>query len=214
MRWPWATADERPGREDLRAQFNQSIETFRFLLGLERQAWGLFAAADVLLIVYGLSLGIAGPVLFGLFVLLALLLGSVSIYRHLVPVAFAAYNCERELGFSPGAGLVETYGRVRSPGLVDGFELVRQLVPEERPAAIRPLMSVRRSIGIRSILVIAGLMVAQVALSLVLLLGFQYPLFGSHAASSSPPPSTSGTTTPTPTPSAPTGVLPSTPATP
>lgn len=180
MRWPWATREAGAGQENLRAQYNQSIETFRFLLGLERQAWGLFAAADVLLIVYALSLKIAGPVLFGLVVLLALLLGSASVYRHLVPVAFAAYSSERELGISPGGGLVETYARVRSPGLVDGFDEVRRLVPEARPGALQALMAIRRSIGIRSILVIAGLMVAQLALGLILLLGFQYPLFGAH----------------------------------
>ncbi|WP_194396232.1 hypothetical protein [Microbacterium atlanticum] len=151
----------------------------------------MFAAADVALIVYGLTLGIAGPVFFGLFVLLALLLGSISIYRHLVPIAYAAYNCERELGFAPGSGLVETYGRVRAPALIDGFDQVRRLPATERATAIRPLMSVRRSIGIRSILVIVGLMVAQLGLALILMYGFQYTLFESQAAGISPEPSPS-----------------------
>lgn len=39
-------ADDAQGANDLRIQFVQAIETFRFLLGLERQAWAVFAAGD------------------------------------------------------------------------------------------------------------------------------------------------------------------------
>lgn len=183
--------------ESLRAQLAQSLETFRFLLGLERQAWAVFAAGDVLLVVYAFNLGIAGPVYFGLALLGALYAGTVSLYHQLVPVAYVAYRTERELGIPRELGLASTYGRARAAGLVDHFDQVARLAPKQQAVELRGAMRVGKSIGIRALVTILVLIGIQLSLALLLSFVFGYPLFSSHAAAGISP---AVTPTPSPTP--------------
>lgn len=170
-------AGDAESSNDLRIQFVQAIETFRFLLGLERQAWAVFAAGDVLLVVYAFNLGVAGPVYFGLALLGALLAGSVSLYHQLVPVAYTAYRTERAMGVSAGMGLASIYGRARANDLIDHFDRISEMPAAQRARALRSAMRVNQSIGIRALTTISVLMAIQLTLALTLTFGFQYPLF-------------------------------------
>lgn len=182
----WRQREQPPIRgvdENLRTQLAQALDTFRFLLGLERQAWAVFAAGDVLLVVYAFNLGIAGPVYFGLALLGALYAGTVSLYHQLVPVAYVAYRTERELGIPREIGLASTYGRARAAGLIEHFEKVAELDPAQQPVELRSVMRVGKSIGIRALIIILALIGIQLVLALLLSFAFDYPLFSPEAAS-------------------------------
>lgn len=186
----WRQREEPPIRgvdENLRAQLAQALETFRFLLGLERQAWAVFAAGDVLLVVYAFNLGIAGPVYFGLALLGALYTGTVSLYHQLVPVAYVAYRTERELGIPREIGLASTYGRARAAGLIKHFDKVAELDPGQQPLELRSAMRVGKSIGIRALIIILTLIGIQLVLALLLSFAFDYPLFSPEATAGMSP---------------------------
>jgi hypothetical protein len=177
----------RDGEENLRAQLTQSLETFRFLLGLERQAWAVFAAGDVLLVAYALNLGIAGPVYLGLALLGALYAGTVSLYHQLVPVAYVAYRTERELRIPSEFGLASTYGRARAARLIEHFERVADLPPAQQPLELQSVMRVGKSIGIRALIIILVLIGIQLLLALLLSFVFGYPFLGVEMAAGSTP---------------------------
>ncbi len=150
----------------------EALETFRALVSLERQAWSVFAATDVLLVAYGLYIRLAGPLAFGILVLVALLVSSVSIHRHLVPVGYVIYA--NELILAQGSPLGITYAASRTPELLSAYQRVREAGDEERPDLLKAVDS--GAIGARSIVVISLLIAAQVAL-VVMTLQSGYAMF-------------------------------------
>ena len=138
----------------------EALETFRTLVNLERQAWSVFAATDVLLVAYGLYIKLAGPIAFGILVLVALFISSVSVHRHLVPVGYVIFANEKLLG--GGAPLGITYAGVRTPELLASYERVHDAQPEDRPGMLRVVDS--GAIGARAVITISILIAAQVAI--------------------------------------------------
>lgn len=151
---------------------HEALETFRTLVNLERQAWSVFAATDVLLVAYGLYIKLAGPIAFGILVLVALLISSVSVHRHLVPVGYTIFANEKILG--GGAPLGITYAAVRTSELLASYERVHEAHPDERADMLRAVES--GAIGARAVITISILITAQVAL-VALTLGSGYKFF-------------------------------------
>ena len=150
----------------------EAMETFRMLVNLERQAWSVFAATDVLLVAYGLYIKLAGPILFGILVLVALLVSSIAIHRHLVPVGYVIYANERLL--RGGTPLGTTYAATRVAGLLAEYRRIADLDPADRAQQLRSVDS--GALGSRSVVMIAILIAAQTILTTVTILS-GYPLF-------------------------------------
>lgn len=148
------------------------METFRTLVNLERQAWSVFAAADVLLVAYGLYIKLAGPIAFGILVLVALLVSAIAIHRHLIPIGYVIYANERVLG-SPH-GVCITFVSTRAPGLLSEYKRVAAAAPDLRAGMLRRIDS--GELGSRSVVAISGLIAAQ-AIVAGMTLAAGYPLF-------------------------------------
>lgn len=159
-------------QEAARLQLHESLETFRTLVNLERQTWSVFAATDVLLIAYALYMRVSGPVVFGILVLIALLVSSASIHRHLVPIGYAIYANERTLGSEHGLGTI--YGRARVPSLIHEYDKIYTMPSYEQPTAVAHVSS--SAIGALAIIVISVFIAAQAILAAALL-NTGYPLF-------------------------------------
>ncbi|MEV4667803.1 hypothetical protein [Microbacterium sp. LWO12-1.2] len=149
----------------------EALETFRTLVNLERQAWSVFAATDVLLVAYGLYIKLAGPVAFGILVLVALLISSVSVHRHLVPVGYVIFANEKILAGGTPLGI--TYAASRTPGLLEAYERISQSEVSARPDMLKSVGS--GAIGSRSVVTITILIAAQVALvTLTVVSGYKF----------------------------------------
>ena len=165
--------------EHLRDQVKHGIETFRFAMGLLVQVWGFLAAANALMLAYGLNLGVVAPFVIAGF-LPALMFGAYHVVLYAtLPVGFSTLITERQLG-PTSAPLVATYVSLRYQKLLRRFEEL-EIKLGSSEAAIRQLSAFRRVLHSRICFIFGAATAAQWVLAGYLLWGLDWPLFGEAA---------------------------------
>jgi hypothetical protein len=141
--------------ETIRAQMQHSYETLRAGVALAIQLCGFLAAANVVLLGYGLTQRHAGFLLLGSLMPLLMALAGWQIIVHAIPVVYVAIKAERTL--APNAStLYSTYLAIKGPDFLRRInELIASEENMEQSIKLRRLASLRASGVHRSVIAAA-----------------------------------------------------------
>jgi len=164
--------------EFAKEQLHSAIETFREQLNLTVQIFATLITADIAIVGFAISQRIAGILLLGAILPLAIMMVSRAIARRMKPILFCAVGLEAKYGGDSDNWLASTFiSSVLSPEYLKKLQDINNL--QDRRDQIAQLRKMPSPLTTRKTadLLVSSIAVGQIIVAVILVFRFNWQFF-------------------------------------